>query len=521
MKRFLIFFFTIAGMLAGSLNLQAQGDDVYYNPDDDPNYFGWHDGGTRYDPDQYYDDRYADDSRRYDSQNYNYDDNRDFDNRSFDNGNFDNRNNGSFNDQNYEYFDDYAYHYSSRIRRFHRPVYGAGFFDPFYVNMGFYDPFFNGPAFFDPFGPNMTIYVGVGFNNFGFNNFGFGFNRWNPWNPWNPWNRWNRWGMNGWGPGFGNTFVFNNFYGNGWGGNPYFSNAYCPPNYWVNTGGFTGETNTREVYYGPRKTRSGVSPNTGVAPRSNNGRDNSALREARLRNGRDGQTNPDPGVTERQAETRREALRRDEPVRTLNWGDEQPQTENPDRNLRRSENAGTREEIRMGEVPRTGDPVRRENLNRERRTETPATVPNNRYNRSNENRRATDPQRAGEQPTRRTYERPTRKETTPPSRYQRPERKQSTPPSRYERPKKKQSSPSRSYQRSRRSNSPSSYQRSNSSSRSSGASRSRSSFPSSRSSGASRSRSSSRSSGASRSSGSRSRSKSTPSRSTPSKKRGG
>lgn len=406
--------------------LPAQYDDIYYNPDDDADYFSWHNGGTRHDPDQYYEESWRDNSGQISDRGI--DDAGDF---------------RTFNDRDYTYFDDYAYHYSSRIRRFHRPVYGAGFFDPFYTNMGFYDPFL-----MNPFGPNLSIYVG-------FNQFGGGmfspwnrmnrWNRWNSWNQWDPffgggWNAMNPWGWNTMGGGFGNTFFVNNYFGNPWFGNPYFSNAMCPPTHWVNTGGFSGDVDTREVYYGPRSSRTGVAPHSGVVSRSGDGNTRDDLREARLREGRSASQSESGG---------------DEPGRTLNWGDERPESRRADRIA--DETGRSSGSIRMSEVPRTGNNVRQQPATRQNPGTT--TRPDSRYTRpSTRQSSATEP-RATERPTRsRSVERPARR----------------SQPS--------WESPTRSGSRS--SGSSGSYQRSQSPSRSSGATPSRSSG-SSRSSGAS------------------------------------
>ena len=104
-----VFIAMFALVWAGTV--QAQYDDLYYNPDDDHTY------------------NYSSNSNSS-SDNYNYDDeDYDYDNYGYD-------------DNNYDY-DDYDYQYSSRIRRFHRPYYGFNFFDPCYVDVAYYDPFFS------------------------------------------------------------------------------------------------------------------------------------------------------------------------------------------------------------------------------------------------------------------------------------------------------------------------------------------------------------------------------------------
>ncbi len=90
----------------------------------------------------------------------------------------------------YGYDDDYDYFYASRINRFHRPIYGFGYYDPFYTNMYWYN--------YDPFFFGTSIYAGWGWGGF-----------------YRPWG-WNSWG--GWGMGFG----YNSWgWGGGWGYQPY------------------------------------------------------------------------------------------------------------------------------------------------------------------------------------------------------------------------------------------------------------------------------------------------------------
>lgn len=135
---------------------------------------------------------------------------------SYDSRGYDNNSYGNYDDASYDGYDDYDYQYASRIRRFHRPNPGFGFYDPFYIDPWYYDPFWVGPA---------DIYVGSSFM----------------WNPWNRWNRWNRWG-GGWcgfnsfyNPYFGSpsVVIMNNY---GWGWDPYFR-PYSPYNHWGWGGG--------------------------------------------------------------------------------------------------------------------------------------------------------------------------------------------------------------------------------------------------------------------------------------------
>jgi hypothetical protein len=167
-------------------------------------------------------------------------------------------------DDGYSEEDDYAYEYSSRIRRFHRPSNTVDYYDPIFVDMWMYDPFFQ---------PGMTIYAG-GYNDYW---------RWNRWNRFNRFNRWNTWGgfdpywgagFNTWGFGWNrpwgwntwnNVNVWNNyFYDPYWvwnGYNPY----YCPNNVWVNNNYYYDNNNVG----GNNGGGSGYNPKTYTGVRRN------------------------------------------------------------------------------------------------------------------------------------------------------------------------------------------------------------------------------------------------------------
>jgi hypothetical protein len=174
-----------------------------------------------------------------------------------------------YNDQDYGYeedLSDYDYYYTARIRRFHRPLRGFNYFDPFYADMWYYDP---GMMMVMSPGASLLIHT----NPWSFNRF----NRWSPWNSWgafnNPWNTWgafnNPW--NSWGA-FNNPW--NRFgYGNPWafGGmgmfNPYMGNwgygGFMPafgPGVVYNTNINVIDTKT---YYGPRNSSSSYMPRAG------------------------------------------------------------------------------------------------------------------------------------------------------------------------------------------------------------------------------------------------------------------
>jgi len=173
------------------------------------------------------------------------------------------------------YEDDYAYEYSSRIRRFHQPTQAVDYYDPLYVDMYYYDPYY---------APGTTIYAG-GYNDYW---------QWRSWYRWqyaNPYAYGPMYGYNnfgyspwGWNVGFnvGIGFGFNY----GWGypawGYPVYNNYYYDP-YWVHNGynpyyyppcggyypynpgyggggGYPDGGGYPETYYGPRRGNTSVDP---------------------------------------------------------------------------------------------------------------------------------------------------------------------------------------------------------------------------------------------------------------------
>lgn len=120
-------------------------------------------------------------------------------------------------------YDNYDYYYTSRIRRFHTPIIGFDYFNPFYSNIWLYDPFYFN------FIPTNRFFIGT--NNFWFRNYYF--NNWHYWD--------NRFYFDGF-----NSFWNNWYYG---GFNPYF----YPNNLWyrpVNV--IVNKSIERNVHYGPR-----------------------------------------------------------------------------------------------------------------------------------------------------------------------------------------------------------------------------------------------------------------------------
>lgn len=137
------------------------------------------------------------------------------------------------------YEDNNDYDYAARINRFHRPIYGSGYYDPFYTNMYYYnyDPFFWGTSIYIGYRPSYWF----GWNNWGWNN-GWGWNSGWGWN--------GGWGMNG-GWGFPACYGGYGFGGNYWNG---YNNGYW--NGFSDGLAYGGYYNTFDqnsgIYYGPR-----------------------------------------------------------------------------------------------------------------------------------------------------------------------------------------------------------------------------------------------------------------------------
>src|SRR5690606_30090945 len=83
-------------------------------------------------------------------------------------------------DDESEYYSDYDYAYTTRIRRFHSPQPPLRYYNNFdyWYNDYYYDPFYST----GPVGVNVFIGTPV-----------FGWNRYNRWYYGSSWNRWNRW----------------------------------------------------------------------------------------------------------------------------------------------------------------------------------------------------------------------------------------------------------------------------------------------------------------------------------------
>ncbi len=190
--------------------VQAQWDDLYYNPKTDEQIvYGAMDQPVDKSVQTDDEQRYDEEETYYAQQGYDEDED--------------------------EYY--YEYYYSSRIRRFHRPYFGFGYFDACYTNGWFYDPFYQ---------PGVSIYV---YNDYDY----WAWRRWRRWNRWNsPWGCYN----GGW---YSNNFIFNNYYYSGaWYGysyyDPYWSTGwygnYYGGNWWYNDNSSMGGN----THYGPRRT---------------------------------------------------------------------------------------------------------------------------------------------------------------------------------------------------------------------------------------------------------------------------
>ncbi|MBK7855477.1 MAG: hypothetical protein IPJ79_11760 [Bacteroidetes bacterium] len=163
----------------------------------------------------------------------------------------------------YEEDDYYDYYYASRIRRFHRPLWGYSYYDPFYTNSYWYD--------YNPYSWGTSIYLGYNWwapsawYSPSYCNFGYGYNPWNGWGWSIGWgyNPWNSWGGYGWHGGYHNGYAngyWNGYYDGYYNGlyngyyNPYYFNSYDQLSY-------------NNVYYGPRRTTGSVNK-TSTTPRS-------------------------------------------------------------------------------------------------------------------------------------------------------------------------------------------------------------------------------------------------------------
>jgi hypothetical protein len=235
--------------------------------------------------------------------NGNYSNNSNYDNQSsYNKSGNNNSNNTSYTDNQNGYNNGYDYYYTSRLRRFNRPYYGFGFFDPVYVDSYYYDPYlssglsvliYDNPYYssWNRFNRFNSFNYYSGYNNYGgFGNYGFGggfgrgfgsglgwgggFNNFG----WGGFNNYG-WGSGfnnyGWGGGFNNYNGFNNWgycspsWGNGFAYNS-FNNVYNN-NYYNNNGNGNGTNGgvarDNNSYYGPRRGGAAAGPDPALTPR--------------------------------------------------------------------------------------------------------------------------------------------------------------------------------------------------------------------------------------------------------------
>ncbi len=192
-------------------------DDIYYSPNDNPRYPVANSNTNQASKNDAYTDDYALEEPINQGNNY-----------------------SDVNSQNFDYDEYYDYGYAARLRRFHGPTIGIGYYDPYFVDPYFYNrnSAFIGTSIYDPFyqpfgGWNIGVGIGFGWNN------GFGYNPYNPW---------------GWNSGFG----LNNGFGyNPWGWNNGYWSGYNQGFYngFNSAGGYDNfgrPGNRNNVYYGPR-----------------------------------------------------------------------------------------------------------------------------------------------------------------------------------------------------------------------------------------------------------------------------
>ncbi|MBK8624360.1 MAG: hypothetical protein IPN86_01895 [Saprospiraceae bacterium] len=161
----------------------------------------------------------------------------------------------SYDNQEYDNYDEYSY--STRIRRFHRPVQNVYYssFDNWWAD-DYYDPYYSNNG--------VNIFIGNGWNSW---NRPWGYSYWN--RPWG-WNSWNSgWGWNSW----NNPYAWNsgwgwNSYNNcspyGYGNNYYYGNVYYGNgNNWNGNGWNNANDNNNKKVYGSRKGGSLASSTAG------------------------------------------------------------------------------------------------------------------------------------------------------------------------------------------------------------------------------------------------------------------
>jgi hypothetical protein len=196
-----------------SQGIQAQFDDIYYDPNRDQSATEKINTNTNTKEETY---NQPENEGRIASDSYAYDDES-----------------ASWEEQDY--------YYASRIKRFHRPYYGFDYYNSCYVDNFYYDPFD-----FDPFFYNRDIYVSsIGYNDY---------YRWRRWNSWNRYSYWNQWDVCfGYAPfTFNYSYAYwpysNYYYNNNWSGYNSYHNGYNNGNW--NNG---NDNHPNGTHYGSRR----------------------------------------------------------------------------------------------------------------------------------------------------------------------------------------------------------------------------------------------------------------------------
>lgn len=168
-----------------------------------------------------------------------------------------------YKDPEYNSEDYYDYEYASRINRFHRPLPGAGYYDPYYTNMYTYN---QNPAFW-----GTSIYSGWGMpsqqfgmyswgisTGWGYPRYSMGWGYGSMCSPWyDPWyDPWCYRGFNSWNYGYGYSAGYWNGYHNG-----YYNGLYN--GYWGYYNRYDANSNYGYVNAGPRQSAVGGNVRSG------------------------------------------------------------------------------------------------------------------------------------------------------------------------------------------------------------------------------------------------------------------
>ncbi len=159
-----------------------------------------------------------------------------------------------YQDKDYDKDDYYDYSYASRLRRFHSPLSGVGYYDSYYTNSYFYNQ--------NPYQYGVSIYNGYSFwgqsyNNYSYvpnynwsNGYGYGTNyNYNPYGYYDPYNAWGNNYYNPYGYGYGNYYNNYGCYNNGF-GSMFNGNVFGLASNYVNSNDYNS------YYYGPRQSHS-------------------------------------------------------------------------------------------------------------------------------------------------------------------------------------------------------------------------------------------------------------------------